>query len=175
MINRRTFIKRTAQAGIAALAATKLDSLSVRNAFADSLPPGAQELRIPAVISGGDLTLAPSTFQIYPGTDTNLLLINNSFPAPTIRVKKGDTFSATINNNLTEQSLLHWHGVMAPSDMGGHPKDAVDPGKSYSVNFPIIQRASTNFYHAHPDMNTEKRFTWELSVCTSLKMTKKNL
>ncbi len=155
MITRRTFIKRTAQAGIAAVAASTLESFPVRAVSAAPAPLAAQQLRIPAVISGGDLTLAPSTFQIYPGVDTsNLLLINNSFPAPTIKVRKGDTFSATINNNLTEDSLLHWHGVHAPSNMGGHPKDAVSSGKSYSVNFPIIQRASTNFYHAHPDMKT---------------------
>jgi len=37
------------------------------------------------------------------------------------------------------------------------PKDAVKAGDSYNVNFPIIQRASTNFYHAHPDMHTGKQ------------------
>jgi FtsP/CotA-like multicopper oxidase with cupredoxin domain len=40
--------------------------------------------------------------------------------------------------------------------MNGHPKWAVAPGQSYSVNFPVIQRACTSFYHAHPDMNTGK-------------------
>ncbi len=157
MITRRTFIKRTAQAGLAAVAATQFDSFPVRSSHAASLPLGGQQLHIPAVISGGDLTLGPATTQIYPGIDTNVLLINNSFPAPTIKVNKGDTFAATINNNLTEDSLLHWHGVHSPSAMSGHPKDAVAAGKSYSVNFPIIQRASTNFYHAHPDMNTGKQ------------------
>ncbi len=157
MITRRTFIKRTAQAGIAAVAAANLNPFSVGSSGAALLPLGAQELHIPAVISGGDLTLAPATTQIYPGINTNVLLINNSFPAPTIKVKKGDTFSATIKNNLTEDSLLHWHGVHSPSAMSGHPKDAVPAGGSYSVNFPIIQRACTNFYHAHPDMNTGKQ------------------
>jgi len=33
----------------------------------------------------------------------------------------------------------------------------VKAGDSYNVNFPIIQRASTNFYHAHPDMHTGKQ------------------
>jgi len=156
MITRRNFMKRTAQAA-AAVAASKLGPFSPRTSSAAQIPLDTQLLHIPAVISGGDLMLAPGTSRIYPGIDTNLLLINDSFPAPTIRIKKGDTFSANIVNNLTEDSLLHWHGVHAPSEMGGHPKYAVAPGGSYSVNFPIIQRASTNFYHAHPDMKTGKQ------------------
>ncbi|MDP4230043.1 MAG: multicopper oxidase domain-containing protein [Bacteroidota bacterium] len=152
MITRRTFLKRTAQAGIAAAAASKLNAFPTQ--IFGAPPVEMQEIRIPAVISGGDLTLAPSSFKIYPGVDTNLLLINNSFPAPTIRVKKGDTFAATIHNNLVDDSVLHWHGIHAPSSMGGHPRDAVSGGNSYSVSFPIIQRACTSFYHAHPHMTT---------------------
>ncbi len=114
-------------------------------------------LHIPSVISGGTLTLAPGTAEIFSGSSSNLLLINNSFPAPTIKLKKGDNFVATVQNNLSETSILHWHGVHAPANMNGHPKDAVGAGGSYSVNFPIIQRASTNFYHAHPDMTTARQ------------------
>jgi FtsP/CotA-like multicopper oxidase with cupredoxin domain len=155
MISRRTFIKRTAQAGIVAAAGTELVSLFAKTS-AKQNPLVLQPLQIPAIISGGDLALAPGTYKIYPGIDTNVLMINNSFIAPTIKVKKGDTFTAKVHNNLTEDSLLHWHGVHAPSVMAGHPKNAVAPGASYDVSFPIIQRASTNFYHAHPDMNTGK-------------------
>ncbi|MFI5200894.1 MAG: multicopper oxidase domain-containing protein [Candidatus Kapaibacterium sp.] len=182
MITRRTFIASSALGGLALMAGRKAVSLfakSGNNRALDSLLCGADgkhffaseanpeshgaqplsmnPLQIPPVINGGMLTLTSGTSQIFPGTNTNLLLINNSFPAPTIKLKKGDTFSATIQNNLTAASLLHWHGVHAPANMSGHPKDAVPPGASYSVNFPIIQRAGTNFYHAHPDMTTAQQ------------------
>lgn len=156
MINRRTFLKRSAQTAILAASAAELGSLS-RIAIAAPIPLGMQELRIPSVISGGDFTLASSTFKIYPDADTNIFSINNSFLAPTIKVKKGDTFVAAVHNDLNESTVLHWHGIHAPSTMSGHPKDAVQPGSSYLVNFPIIQRACTSFYHAHPDMNTGKQ------------------
>src|SRR5438105_5440771 len=121
MMNRRTFLKHTVQTGLIVAAAPEL---APRKSFA--APLGMQELRIPDVISGGELMLGPGTFQIYPGTNTNLLLINNSFPAPTIKVKSGDTFSARVHNNLGEPSVLHWHGIHAPSNMSRHPKDAID-------------------------------------------------
>jgi FtsP/CotA-like multicopper oxidase with cupredoxin domain len=155
MISRRNFLKGSAIAGAAAAGVPGVASLLSKK---EALPlaPVPQQLRIPSVITGGDLTLAPATFQVFPGTDTNLLLINSTFPAPTIKLKKGDTFSATVHNNLMETSLLHWHGIHAPAAMNGHPKWAVAPGQSYSVNFPIIQRACSSFYHAHPDMHTAK-------------------
>ncbi|MEI8134875.1 MAG: multicopper oxidase family protein [bacterium] len=149
MINRRNFLKRSAQLGVLAASAKFSNAdASVRNA-----PEAMQELRIPPVITGGELTLAKASAQLYPGINTDMYLVNNSFPAPTIRVKKGDTFTANIHNNLGENSILHWHGIHAPSEMGGHPKYAIDSGNSYSVNFPIKQRAGASFYHAHPNMN----------------------
>jgi len=156
MINRRAFIKGSALTGLAAIATPSLTSLFAKSS-ANSAPLAGQSLRIPSVITGGNLTLEPGTARIYSDEDTNLLLINNSFPAPTIKVKKGDTFAASVKNNLSEDSILHWHGIHAPSAMAGHPKYAVPSGGSYDVSFPIIQRASTNFYHAHPDMNTAKQ------------------
>jgi FtsP/CotA-like multicopper oxidase with cupredoxin domain len=156
MISRRTFLKRTAQTSIAAVAAAKL-GLSDSSLFAQGHPLQLQELHIPPVITGGDIFLAPGTAEIYPGTNTNLLLINNSFPGPTIKLKKGETFSASIHNNLGEDSVLHWHGIHAPSKMSGHPIDVVASGLSYSVDFPIIQKACTTFYHAHPHMSTGRQ------------------
>jgi len=83
--HQKSISERTAQTGIVAAAVGEIDVFSSRSSSARPLPPSSQELRIPAVISGGDLTLASATSQIYPGMDTNLLLINNSFPAPTIK------------------------------------------------------------------------------------------
>jgi FtsP/CotA-like multicopper oxidase with cupredoxin domain len=93
-----------------------------------------------------------------------VLSINNTFPgstfpAPTIKLKKGDTFKALVTNNLNEPTVLHWHGIRAPSDMDGHPKYAIAPGGTYDVHYLItkLQRAGTYFYHSHADMNTARQ------------------
>src|SRR5436190_8277587 len=158
MITRRTFLKRSTQLGLAATSVPMLArELFAHSDLSQTLTETPQALRIPPVISGGSLHLTPANFNIYPGSATSMLLINDSFPAPTIKIKRGETFSATIFNDLQEESVLHWHGIHAPAGMSGHPKDAVDAGKSYSVSFPIVQRASTNFYHPHPHMNTARQ------------------
>ncbi|MDP4199351.1 MAG: multicopper oxidase domain-containing protein [Bacteroidota bacterium] len=155
MITRRTFLHRAAQAGIAAAVSPELFAWVQSHPRALSLDP--QPLRIPPVITGGDLTLAPGTFRVYPDVETNLLLINGSFPSPTIKIRRGDTFAATVHNQLAEETVLHWHGVDAPAAASGHPIDVIATGSSYSVSFPIVQRASINFYHPHPHMATARQ------------------
>jgi FtsP/CotA-like multicopper oxidase with cupredoxin domain len=41
--------------------------------------------------------------------------------------------------------------------MDGHPRDQVAAGQSYQVKFPIRQRASTCWYHAHTDQLTAEQ------------------
>jgi len=152
MISRRTFLKYSAQAGLTAALAPNILSAIANPLEGSAVAP--QALRIPSVITGGDLSVAAGTLRVFPDADTNLLMVNNSFPSPTIKLKKGDTFSATIHNSLSEPTVMHWHGIHAPARMSGHPMDAVDAGSSYSVNFPIVQRAGIAWYHPHPHMAT---------------------
>ncbi len=157
MISRRTFIKGAAGAGLAAIAVPEILSalgkpVKLPPTRLLAIPP--QPLRIPPTITGGDLNMAAGSFQVFPDAMTSLLMVNNEFPAPTIKLKFGDQFIATIHNNLTVDSVLHWHGVTAPAAMGGHPANVVAAGTSYGVNLPIVQRSSINFYHAHPHMAT---------------------
>jgi FtsP/CotA-like multicopper oxidase with cupredoxin domain len=157
MISRRTFIKSAAGAGVVAIAVPELLSALGKSAPVPKVKPldiPPQPLRIPPIITGGDLNIAPGSFQVYPDAMSSLLMVNNEFPAPTIKLKFGDTFAATIHNNLTVESVLHWHGVTAPAAMGGHPASVVPAGTSYAVNFPIVQRSCVSFYHAHPHMAT---------------------
>ena len=108
-------------------------------------------LRMPAAWSGGSLTAAPTNVAIWPGFSTAVLAINGAVPSPTIRVTRGSNFTARVENRLTNALVMHWHGIVAPANMDGHPKDAVAPGQSYSVDFPVRQRAGTYFYHPHTE------------------------
>lgn len=82
--------------------------------------------------------------------------MNNSYPAPTIRVKKGENFSVLFENQYTEEATIHWHGLIVPELMDGQPKDAVLPGNSYTYSFTVFQRAGTYFYHSHAHHLTAK-------------------
>jgi len=111
-------------------------------------------LRLPPTWTGGTLIAAPTNQTLWPGFSTEVLAINGSVPSPTIRVQRGSNFTARVENRLDTNLVIHWHGIIAPASMDGHPRDAVPPGQTYTVAFPIRQRAGTYFYHPHPELIT---------------------
>lgn len=115
------------------------------------------------------LTLGPGQSQVLPGNLTDvwrftgqgqkgalnaLQAIPGSYLGPIIRLQKGQSVVATINNQLAQDSVVHWHGLHVPAIADGHPSQTVLPGSSYKVGFPVINRAGTYWYHPHPDMKT---------------------
>ncbi len=152
MITRRNFILTSA----AALAAVALDKTTV-HASNTPVTASGNSLKIPAEIPGGTLAIGNNSTQLFEGNPTNILSINTTYPAPTIRVKKGDSFSAHILNNLSDDVVLHWHGLHVPASMDGHPMNAIKSGMTADITYPIINRAGTYFYHSHTDMMTAQQ------------------
>ncbi len=148
---RRRFLGRTAQG--AGMIAAGVQFLPLPRLCAQSARPG-YELRLPSDWSGDLITVAPASLAVWPGYSTAVSAINGMFPGPTIRVRRGAEFVARVQNHLAEPLVLHWHGVLAPERMDGHPRDEVAAGESYQVRFPVRQRASTCWYHAHTDQRT---------------------
>lgn len=129
-----------------------------KNAVLTEVSGTGNQLRFPPVFTnGGNMTLAETTEQVWPGQDTQIITINGSYPGPSVIIDKGQTFTANVINNLNEVITTHWHGVSTPANMDGHPRDAVAPGSSKVYTFPVLNRGGTYFYHAHADMLTAKQ------------------
>jgi FtsP/CotA-like multicopper oxidase with cupredoxin domain len=109
-------------------------------------------LRIPPTFSGDTLAAVMAEQEIWPGGTTSLHTYGGESPGPTFRVRSGDQFSVRLVNQLQgdEHTNIHWHGLVIPPDMDGHPKDVVMPGESFNYTFRIEQRAGTCWYHPHP-------------------------
>lgn len=152
--SRRQFLGRTGRS--AALAAVGVQFLPPSRLRAQTARPG-NALRLPTDLSGDSLTVARANLAIWPGYSTEVSAINGMVPGPTIRLLRGQEFAARVQNDLSEPLVLHWHGVLAPERMDGHPRDQVAAGRSYQVRFPIRQRAATCWYHAHTDGLTAKQ------------------
>lgn len=118
--------------------------------------PGNQ-LRIPPTFTGGDLRAHATNVEIWPGYQTAVLAFNGTTPGPTIHVARGATFSARLANALTEPLTVHWHGVLAPANMDGHPNDPIAVGTTRDILFPVNQQAGTYWYHAHTDQRTARQ------------------
>jgi FtsP/CotA-like multicopper oxidase with cupredoxin domain len=151
-MKRRDFIIKTSMAGVV-VAVPKIFSRG--NIFTNQRI--GNPLRFPPELQPGEsLIFNSANVEVWPGTTTNVLALNNSYPCPTIRIQKGDNFSVLFENQYTEEATIHWHGLLVPELMDGQPKDAVLPGNSYNYSFPVFQRAGTFFYHSHAHHLTAK-------------------
>jgi FtsP/CotA-like multicopper oxidase with cupredoxin domain len=167
--SRRSFLATGAGAGLAALAAARglgggpsggsaagvarspgLDGTSAAGSAAAGRVrtnplPFAPELRPHDAI----LRVAPGARDLGRGVEAPVLMVNESLPSPLLRLTRGETFSARMENHLEDPLILHWHGLTAPDDMDGHPRLAVPPGARYDYRFQVEDRAGTYWYHSH--------------------------
>jgi blue copper oxidase len=111
------------------------------------------------------LTAAREKVQIFPGEATRvwryrgevrkgdpsiLAELPGSYLGPVFRIRKGQWIRIHFQNELPEQSIIHWHGLHVPPEMDGHPIDAVSSGQSYPYAFQVQNRAGTYWFHPHP-------------------------
>jgi FtsP/CotA-like multicopper oxidase with cupredoxin domain len=166
VLDRRSFLS-TAAASVGAFAAAGLlgcvgreeDEEDIRTVGQAAGKPGGSTrnpIKIPSAVSPAGLTLAaaPAVASLGGAFTSNVWAYNASFPAPTIRAATGDNVSVQLTNNLSEETTIHWHGMLVPTPADGHPMDVVAPGGTYDYQFPIVQRACMNWYHPHPHMMT---------------------
>jgi blue copper oxidase len=122
-------------------------------------------LSIPTVLSSKNLILEAKTTSgsfLKGKTTSNALLYNSTLPI--IKAQKGDVVDINFKNSLAEESNIHWHGMLTPANMDGHPKDVANVGSSRNYNFTISQRAATTWFHP---------LIWVWPECLSSMMHKK--
>ncbi len=130
--------------------------------FAPNAGAGPQALRNPLYVppvltpNGALLTAQTAQVDLGGGQFSSALTYNGLFPGPTFRARRNDAVSVQLQNGLADPTTIHWHGMVVPHLADGHPLQAVAAGRSYSYQFPLIQRAATNWYHPHPHMLTAK-------------------
>lgn len=133
-----------------------------------NIVPFTQELKIPREINFDQnkkavFTAQKSQVNIFPGKQTEMLTFQGYIPNPTIRINKGDTFDLDFTNKLPDQTIIHWHGVIVPTDMDGHPKDAIGTNQTKHYHYTINQSAGAFWYHTHPHGRTGKEIYYGLS------------
>jgi FtsP/CotA-like multicopper oxidase with cupredoxin domain len=76
---------------------------------------------------------------------------------PLLRVQRGQKVRIELVNELSESTIIHWHGLYVPAAMDGHPRDAIGRGERYVYEFEVRNRAGTYWFHPHPDGRTGKQ------------------
>ncbi len=72
-------------------------------------------------------------------------------PGRVLRLDQGATLDLTLNNELPEETSIHWHGVRTPNAMDGVPhltQPPVGVGDDFRYRF-ACQDAGTYWYHPH--------------------------
>ncbi|MFT7004931.1 MAG: CopA family copper-resistance protein [Sulfurimonas sp.] len=133
-----------------------------------------------AVVASSSLTLNAST-KIYTrretqelsGTEFNLTIdkinvnitrefavataVNSMITGPTLRWREGDEVTINVTNNLSEDTSIHWHGIILPPSMDGVPGisfDGIPAGETFTYKFHIVQ-SGTYWYHSHSDFQEQ--------------------
>lgn len=119
---------------------------------------GQNPITIPPTIETTtlNLTLQNGTHQFYNGVTTNTMGANGSLLGPTLILHQGDNVTINVENQLGEETTIHWHGLhVAPEDDGG-PHSIIQDGATWSPQFTVLDKAGINWYHPHLHMTTNE-------------------
>ncbi|WP_033921669.1 copper resistance system multicopper oxidase [Sphingomonas sp. 37zxx] len=112
---------------------------------------------LPAV-TGEDIRLTIGhVMRTIDGRPSHGIGINGTVPGPLIRLREGQTVRLHVDNQLDEDSSIHWHGLILPFHMDGVPGVSF-PGiaarSTFTYEFPVRQ-AGTYWYHSHSGLQEQ--------------------
>jgi FtsP/CotA-like multicopper oxidase with cupredoxin domain len=116
-----------------------------------------------------ELVARPDELQLLPGRPTavwryvgrvlkgpaeSLQPISDSYAGPILRFRTGQNVRIRFLNRIPQPSIVHWHGLIVPERMDGHPRDVVATGGEHVYEFQVRNRAGTYWFHPHPHETT---------------------
>ncbi len=154
MLNRRRFLTGSSTL----LGASMLSTLpSIANS---ALGKGQQNVAVNSdkadhivpILTGNEFDLYVSKKQItVNGKSSIATLINDSLPAPTLKMQEGETVTIRVHNQMNESTSIHWHGLLVPFEMDGVPGisfDGIPANSTFTYKFKLKQ-SGTYWYHSH--------------------------
>jgi CopA family copper-resistance protein len=133
-------------------AGTALPAWARGGTLTGHIRPGFDEL------GGNTINLSISAgHRFVQGRAGHAIAVNGSIPGPLIRLKQGQMARLNVTNLLTEDSSIHWHGLLLPFQMDGVPGVAfpgIAPGKTFTYEFPVRQ-AGTYWWHSHSGLQEQ--------------------
>jgi FtsP/CotA-like multicopper oxidase with cupredoxin domain len=99
-----------------------------------------------------ELTAEEIRWETKPGVFVDAMGFNGTVPGPEIRVNPGDHVRIVLRNDMTQPTILHFHGVTVPNGMDGVPyitQDPILPGGFFVYEFDIVDPPGMYVYHSH--------------------------
>ncbi len=104
-----------------------------------------------------NLSLQEGTMNFYPGQVTQTMGVNGNLLGPTLILNKTETVTMNVTNNLMDSSTIHWHGMHVSPLNDGSPHVVIPPGSTWSPLIPVLDWASTYWYHPHLHSHTHEQ------------------
>ena len=98
----------------------------------------------------GELVIDRTPFA-FGGRRGSAVTINGTLPGPLLRFREGETVTMRVTNKLDEDTSIHWHGILLPSEMDGVPGlsfPGIRPGETFTYRYRVRQ-SGTYWYHSH--------------------------
>lgn len=149
LLKRRQFLART---GLIAVAGALPLPAWARGVSLTHARNGFGELSGPTI----DLTIAEHHFQTGARSG-HAVAVNGSVPGPLIRLVEGQDVTINVTNTLSEDSSIHWHGLLLPFQYDGVPGisfPGISPGETFQYRFPVRQRG-TYWWHSHSGLQEQ--------------------
>ncbi|MEQ8587361.1 MAG: copper resistance system multicopper oxidase [Thalassobaculaceae bacterium] len=112
-------------------------------AFAASLATGTL---------AGEYNITVDRVAIDTGDFTKTGIGYNGSSTPTVlRFTEGEDVTINVTNNLSQDTSIHWHGLILPYQQDGVPGisyDGIKAGETFTYRFPIVQ-SGTYWFHSH--------------------------
>ena len=89
------------------------------------------------------------TMRFLGDRDTATYGINGPYLGPALRLRRGETVTVQVTNNVPENITMHWHGLIIPGSADGGPHQVIKPGKWWETKLEIDQPAATLWFHPH--------------------------
>lgn len=86
---------------------------------------------------------------LLKGPKETLQTLHGNYLGPILHFVKGQKVRVFFKNELSEASIIHWHGLHVPQQSDGHPMYTMEPGQQFVYEYEIINRAGTSLYHSH--------------------------
>lgn len=88
-----------------------------------------------------------------------MILVNYQFPGPLIEVNEGDTVVVHVENQASNATAIHWHGIYqigTPHMDGtiGVTQCPIAPGQSFTYKFTITGQSGTYWWHGHQGLQS---------------------
>jgi FtsP/CotA-like multicopper oxidase with cupredoxin domain len=88
-----------------------------------------------------------------------MILVNNQYPGPLIEANEGDTIVVHVQNQATNATAIHWHGIYqigTPHMDGtvGVTQCPIAPGRSFTYEFTVTGQSGTYWWHGHQGLQS---------------------